>query len=296
MRSLAALKDAGRSAAGSRRAVILVALGLVVLLLVSQSFFTIDEGERGVVRRFGAVDHVAQPGFGLLIPWVDDVVRISTQNQSALYTNIDTYSHDQQSADIDVSVIFHVPPENVAGLYTEYGSLDEAVRRLVDRRLPRAMKEVFGEFTAVTSIQERARLGLEVEAAVREAINDPIVIDSVQMERISFSQAYETSVEDRMLAEVEVLKLNQNAEREKVQAAIVVTQAQATADAAVARATAEATSIRLKGEAEAEAIRLRGAALAANPDVVRLAQVEKWNGVLPVTMVPGATVPFLDIK
>ena len=272
------------------------AVVLAVASIVGMSYFTIDQGERGVVLRFGAHDRVAEPGFGLLIPGVDKVVRISTQNQTMLYTNIQTYSHDQQSAEIDVSVIYHVPPENVARLYAEYGSLEEATRRLVDRRLPRAMKEVFGEFTAATSIQDRARLGLDVEAAVRKSINDPIVIDSVQMERISFSNAYEVSVEERMLAEVEVLKLNQNAAREKVQAAIVVIQAQATADASVARATAEAKSIRLKGEAEAEAIRLRGEAMLANPDLVRLMQVEKWNGVLPMTMVPGSAVPFLTIK
>jgi hypothetical protein len=41
---------------------------------------------------------------------------------------------------------------------------------------------------------------------------------------------------------------------------------------------------------------LRGTALAKSPELVRLMQAEKWNGVLPVTMVPGATVPFLEVK
>jgi regulator of protease activity HflC (stomatin/prohibitin superfamily) len=275
----------------------LVAAGvLAVALVTSASYFTIDQGERGVVLRFGAINRIAEPGLGFKIPGIDTLVRISTQNQTMFYEGIDTYSRDQQSADIDVSVIFRVPPENVAQLYTDYGSLEEATRRLVDRRLPRAMKEVFGEFTAATSIQERARLGQVVEAAVQQAINDPFVIESVQMERISFSNAYEKSVEERMLAEVEVLKLNQNAAREKVQAEIAVTQAQAKADASLAQATAEAKAILLRGEADAEAMELRGTALAKSPELVRLMQAEKWNGVLPVTMVPGATVPFLEVK
>jgi regulator of protease activity HflC (stomatin/prohibitin superfamily) len=271
-------------------------VALIIALLASASFFTIDQGERGIVLRGGALQRVAEPGFGLLIPGLDRVVTISTQNQSVKYEHIATYSHDQQSADIDVSVIFHVPPDQVAQLYAQYGSLEEATRRLVDARLPRAMKEVFGQFTAVSSIQERARLGREVEDAVRASISEPMIIDSVQMERISFSDAYEQSVEERMLAEVEVLKVNQNAAREKVQAEIAVIQAQALADANLARATSEAKAIRLKGEADAESIRVRGAALAGNPDLVRLAQAEKWNGVLPVTMVPGGTVPFLEVK
>jgi len=99
-----------------------------------------------------------------------------------------------------------------------------------------------------------------------------------------------------MLAEVEVEKLRQNAEREKVQAEIVVTQAQAQADAVKARAAAEAEAIRLRGDAEATAIRARGDALRANADLVALTAAEKWNGQLPTTMVPGAAVPFVHVK
>lgn len=272
-------------------------LGLVLLAFgAMQSFFTINAGERGIVLRFGALHRVAEPGLGFLIPGVDQVVRISTQTQSAFYTNIDTYSQDQQSASIDVSVIYHVPPEDVAALYREYGSLEAAVERQLDRRLPRAMKEVFGTYTASTSIKERARLGRDVETAVQSAIEPPLVVDSVQMERISFSNAYEQSVEERMLAEVEVLKVNQNANREKVQAEIAVTRARAEAEASLARAEADAKAIRLKGEAEAAAIEARAKALASNPLMVDLIAAERWNGELPQTMLPDGSLPFVPVQ
>jgi len=45
----------------------------------------------------------------------------------------------------------------------------------------------------------------------------------VQIENLDFSSEYEKSIEQSMLAEVEVHRLRQNAEREKVQAEIVVT-------------------------------------------------------------------------
>jgi regulator of protease activity HflC (stomatin/prohibitin superfamily) len=88
-----------------------------------------------------------------------------------------------------------------------------------------------------------------------------------------------------MLAEVEVQKVQQNAQREKVQAEIAVIQAKAEADA-----------VKLKGDAEAHAINARGKALRDNPSLVELVQAEKWNGVLPTTMVPGQTVPFINVK
>jgi regulator of protease activity HflC (stomatin/prohibitin superfamily) len=153
-------------------------LAFAGLLLLWKSFYIIDAGERGVILRLGAVKGTAEPGMGFSIPFVDRVVRVSTQTQSAFYTNIDTYSRDQQSASIDVSVIFHVAPDNVAELYSEFGSLDAAVERDLARVLPSAMKEVFGQYTAASSIQERERLGSDVQAAVQAAVGLPLVVDS----------------------------------------------------------------------------------------------------------------------
>jgi regulator of protease activity HflC (stomatin/prohibitin superfamily) len=122
-----------------------------------------------------------------------------------------------------------------------------------------------------------------------------MIVESVQIENIDFSDAYEASIEQRMLAEVEVQKVQQNAEREKVQAEIKVIQAQAEADSQVARAKAEAEAIELKGRAEAQAIRVRGQALAQNPGLVNLVAAENWDGKLPSTMVPGSAVPFVNV-
>ena len=50
-----------------------------------------------------------------------------------------------------------------------------------------------------------------------------------------------------------------------------------------------------EAKAEAEAIRARGAALRDNPDMIKLIQAERWNGILPTTMVPGAALPFVNV-
>ena len=51
-----------------------------------------------------------------------------------------------------------------------------------------------------------------------------------------------------------------------------------------------------RGEAEASAIEARAKALGTNPNLVTLVQAERWNGVLPTTMVPGSAVPFVSVK
>jgi regulator of protease activity HflC (stomatin/prohibitin superfamily) len=275
---------------------IAVVILLAVLIFGGGSFYTIDQGERGVILRNGAVVGTAEPGLGFKIPIIDSVVKISTQSQSQIYEDVHAYSRDQQPAVIKLSVSYHLPAEQVTKIYAEFGSEQAVVHRLIDRRVYEHLKNVFGQFNAVTAIQERARLNLETEEAIRKAVQGPVEIEGVQIENIDFSDAYEQSIENRMLAEVEVQKLRQNAEREKVQAQITVTQANARADAVRAEAQANADAVRLAGNAEADAIRAKGAALKDNPTLINLTAAEKWNGQLPNSMVPGSALPFIGVK
>jgi regulator of protease activity HflC (stomatin/prohibitin superfamily) len=271
-------------------------VGLVALTVIGGSFYTVDQGERGVLLRNGAITGTAEPGLGFKLPIVDKMVDIDVRTQAQVYQNILAYSRDQQTAGLDVSVNFRIPADAVTTVYSEYGGLSGLKTRLLDRRVMDQTKNVFGRFNAVTAIQERSRLVAEVQMAIQDAVVGPIIIESVQIENIDFSDAYENSIEQRMLAEVEVQKVTQNAEREKVQAEILVIQAEAMAKAQVAKATAQATSTRLAGDAEADAIQAKGDALRANPALVELVAAERWNGQLPTTMIPGSTVPFINMQ
>lgn len=259
------------------------------------SWYTIDQGERGVILRNGAITGTAEPGLGFKMPFVESVVDISIQSKSRVYENVETYSRDQQIANLKLSVNYRLPADQVQKIYAEYGGEEGIMSRLVDRRVYELVKTVFGQFNASTAIQERGRLNAEIAAVIQKAVVGPVIIESVQIEDISFSAVYEQSIEARMLAEVEVQKRTQELAQQKVQAEITVTQAQATADAVVAAATAQAEATRLAGEAEADAIRAKGDALRQNPELVQLVTAEAWNGSLPTTMLPNGTVPFIDV-
>ena len=283
--------------------------GVIVLLLVLGSWYTVDQTERGVLLRNGAVVGTAQPGLGFKVPVMDSVEKISVKTVTYTWDKMNSYSYDQQPADLKISVTLRAAPEKVADLYAKFGRLDAAVNQVVSPVVNQQVKVVFGRYTAVKAIQERGTLNSAIKDAITDTLKyDPmIIIESVQLENIEFSQNYLHSIEQRMLAEVEVQKLQQNAEREKVQAQITVTQATAKANAvrAEAQANAEAvrlngeakaSNIRITGEAEAAAIEARAKALGTNPNLVTLVQAERWNGVLPTTMVPGSAVPFVSVK
>ncbi len=270
---------------------------VIVLMIAGGSFYTVDQGERAVVLRNGAISHVAQPGLGFKLPFVDKVEKISIQTQTFTWQQVNSYSSDQQPGDLKISVTFHPDPERVSELYARFGTVANAVNRVISPIVNRDIKTVFGQFTAARAIQERGRLNLDAREAVRKGLEgEPIVLQSLQIENIDFSKEYIRSVEQRMEAEVEVQRLRQNAEREKVQAEITVTKAKAEADSTLARAKANAEATRLRGDAEASAIRARGEALRDNPALIGLVQAEKWNGVLPTTMVPGSALPMLNVQ
>jgi regulator of protease activity HflC (stomatin/prohibitin superfamily) len=288
----------------------LLIFGIIVVAILSivfGSWYTIDQGERGVVLRYGAIAGTAEPGLGFKLPVIDSIFRISVQSKAAVYDAMEAYSRDQQPATVKLSVNYRIPVDRVATVYEQYGSEEGLLGRLIERRVFEETKTVFGRFNAVTAIQERGRLNQEIAVAIQEGVQGPVIIESVQIENIDFSDSYEESIEQRMLAEVEVQKLRQNAEREKVQAEITVTRANANADARRADAQAQADAVRLQAQAEAEAIRLRGDAealaikargdaLRNNPGLVSLTKAERWDGRLPTTMLPNGALPMIDLR
>ena len=270
---------------------------LLLIFCAFGSFYQIDQGERGVVLRNGKIVRVADPGLGFKTPFIESVQEISVRDHTFAFDKLEAYSFDQQPATLRVSVTYRIPAERVAELYSEYGSLTNLQARILERRTFDAVKNVFGRFTAVRAIQEREKLGIDVNASMRSAMGDaPVTIVGVQVEEVGFSQAYEQSIEQRMLAQVQIETTRQQKETATINAEIQVVKAKAEADAQRERFTAEADGIKLRGAAEAEAIRARAEALAANTNLVNLNAVERWDGKLPATMIPGAALPFVNVR
>ncbi|MFC4299506.1 prohibitin family protein [Castellaniella hirudinis] len=287
------LRKAGGSAS-------LVALGIIILALIGASFeswYTVDQRERAVTLRNGAITGVAEPGLHFKLPFVDSYARVSTQSHVVKFEQVEAYSRDQQPATLVVSVTYSVPADRVDMLYARYGSIPSMSARLLERKVPDQVKTIFGQFTAISAVQDRAKLTMGISDALRHSVEDqPIHIEGVQIEEIGYSPAYEASVEDRMKAEVAVFTRQQNLETERINAQIAVTQAKGRADSVVAEAQARAQAVRLAGEAEAAAIEAKGKALRENPSLVQLIAAEQWDGKLPGTMVPGSAVPFISVK
>ena len=52
---------------------------LVIVIIAAGSWYTVDQTERGVMLRYGAVIGTAQPGLGFKIPLIDSVEKVSVK-------------------------------------------------------------------------------------------------------------------------------------------------------------------------------------------------------------------------
>lgn len=267
---------------------------LIFIIFAFSTYFTVGQGERGVITHYGAVVGTASPGLHFKMPFVTNVTDVSVQPQVLVYGTdpnapMEAYSQDQQPAKIQVSVNFHV--SDPIALYSNYGSIDNAAANVLSPKVYAQVKNIFGKFDAVEAIQKRAAFQAQTERALYNAVADvkaPLIVDSVQIQDISFSGQYEKAVEDRMEAQVR----EQQALAEKTQR---MTRADAAKYEVEAQADASAYATKANGDAAAGAIKARGDALRDNPDLVALTAAEKWDGVLPTTMVPGGSVPFVSL-
>ena len=273
------------------QAAIPVLFGLSVAL---GSWYTIDQGERGVLLRFGKLSSVEEPGLHFKLPFIDSIHKMTVRTvKFTLPTAV--YSKDIQGAEVVISLNYRLDGDKVGEMYAAAGT--NYADKIVVPRLLAVSKDVFGKYNAVSIVQAREELGRQIlEEMSAKMAGTGVIVESVQIENIDFSDSYEKSVEERMKAEVEVQRVKQNLERERINAEMARAKAQGEADAKLARASADAKAIELVGRAEAEAIRAKSEAMKANPDYVRMLQAEKWDGRLPQSIVPSSSVPILKLQ
>ena len=276
------------------KSVIALVTFLLLIFIILDGIYTVEQGDRGIHLRFGKLIDIEEAGLHFKIPVIDSIRTMSIRTDKYVKT-IEIYSKDVQGASVLLSVNYALNPAHLSEIYTKYG-LNYA-QRVIEPQLISKPKDIFGQYNAVNIVQMREQVTRGILGELEKTFKDSgIIIQSVQIENIDFSDSYEKSVEERMKAEVEVQKVKQNLEREKLNADMVRTKAKGEADAKVAKAEADAKSILTISKAEAEAIRVKSQALSTSPNYIQLIQAERWNGELPKTMIPNQTLPVLNIK
>lgn len=257
-----------------------VVIGLIVVIFLLGSFGTIDAGERGVRTRFGAVKGVVEQGLYFKLPFIEKMHKMNVQTKTVKYELEDplfSASKDLQDVKIAVVLNYRLDPTKVEVIYQQYGTVLQYEERIIRPAVRDTVKAVASQFTAEELVTKRAEFTDKVVVVINERLATQFVTtERVNITNFEFSKSFTEAIETKVTAV-------QNAEAAKNKLEQIKFEAQQTIE------TAKAT-------AEAQRIQAQSLAAQGGSDYVQLKALEKWDGKLPVQMIPNSSVPFINLN
>lgn len=264
-------------------------LGIFALIVIFSSFGTIGAGERGVKTRFNAIVSTIPQGLFVKVPFVEKVHKMDVKTRTINYDKngaegdaLDTSqlfgaSKDLQDVKIGVVVNYHIDPLKVSDIFAQYSSVDNYEANVIEPMVREIVKSTSAQYTAEELVTKRVEYSDKVNVTLATKLTEKsAILEKFSVTNFEFSKSFSKAIEDKVTAV-------QNAEAQKNKLEQVKYEAQQTIE--TAKATAEAQEI------SARALSAQGGA-----DYVQLKAIEKWNGVLPIQMIPSSTVPFVNLK
>ena len=244
---------------------IIAVIGVIGMALIPSSFHTVEAGEVAVVKHLGEARLVRTAGTYFDF-WVTEKYEYYDAKVQNMKISTQAYSKDAQTMDIAMNVQYKIDESKVIEIANQYGTIDLLANR-IESIATEKTKATLSSYSAMNIIETRSTISPLVEQTIKEAVNEEYCVEivAVVLTNIDFSEAFEKTVEDKMIAEQEKLKAEYekataivNAEKElevaKLQAQAKIEKAKADAEAQIEVARAEAESVKLKSIEVARAL------------------------------------------
>ena len=254
-------------------------IGVVILaiIILIASITTVPTGYVGVKTRFGQVqDDVIQEGLNLKAPFIEGIVKIDCRTQKYEIATEASSKDLQKISNLKIVVNYNVDKNNANNLYKEVGKDNQTI--LIEPAILESIKQGISQYTAEETITKRSEVAEIIIKLLKEKLeNKGVIVSALNITDLSFSEEFDTAVEQKQIVEQETQKAQYELEKAKVENEKKIENAKA--DAEVMRQQNEQITdnyLRLKEiENEQKAI-------------------EKWNGQLPTTT--SDAIPFLNIN
>ena len=263
---------------------------IISLILFAASVGIIGAGQRGVKLQLGKIVGTVEQGLYFKLPFIESVRKIDVRTRTIkneFYQNengqilsnnpLESASKDLQDVRISIVVNYHIDPLKVRELYEQYRTEENFEEQVLKPIIKKNVKSITSLYNAEELVTKRADYNNAVDSILTKYFSEiGVIFEQGNITNLSFSESFNTAIEAKVTAEQQALKAQNDLKRVEFEA-----------EQKIATAKAEAEAIRIS----AEAIRNQGGA-----EYVNLKAVEKWNGVLPVQMIPNSTVPFINLK
>jgi len=240
----------------------------------------VDSEELGVGRYYIGINEELYkfPTFKQNYVWTRDPAEGSRNDESITFQ-----TEEGMSCNADVGITYHLEPSKISKIFQTYR---KGIEEITDIYMRNHVRDAFNDVCSKYKVEKvygkgKAALLKEVNRKVSDAlVAQGIIVDKIYL--ISGIRLPETVVA-RLNAKIEA---TQNAEKVENE----LREATATAAKQVAIA---------KGEAKANGLRKAS----ITPSMIEYERVmnerlalEKWDGVLPTTMLPNTSVPFVGLN
>lgn len=266
------------------RLTIIALIVMVVLIVIFNSFTVVNEGYIGVKYQFGRIvgDNLTA-GLNFHIPFIEDINQVDIREQVYAVTG-DAYTSDTQTVNnLQLKLNYCYDRSELSNIIRNIGVPNVETKLLVPN-VAKISKDEIGKVRAEDLVQNRSTVQNAIYESLKETLEPQgIIVTAFAIENISFDDAFEQSIQAKVIAAQDALKMqNKTAEKEEE------------AKQKVIAAQAEAESQKIKADAEAYAIEAVQKQLTQSPNYIEYMKIMNWDGVLPQAI--GTEVnPFIAL-
>lgn len=249
---------------------LLIVVVVLLALLGYSSLFTIAEGERGIVIRFGKIAHdengqalVYQPGLHFKVPFIERIRKLDARVKT-LDGQADRFiTSEQKDLIVDAFVKWRI--SDFEQFYLSTGGSESQAEQLLMRRINSGLRSEFGTRTIRDIVSgERDELMEQALVQAGEGASDlGVQILDVRVKQINLPTEVSQSIFARMRAERNAVAREHRAEG-RAEAEFI--RADVDARVTVMLADAEREARQIRGEGDAEATRIYGESYSQDPE------------------------------
>lgn len=202
---------------------VIAGVALVVIILLSSSLFvTLQPGERGVMfRKFGSgldKENIYREGFHIKAPWNQMIIYDIREQQ--VEETLDVLDKNGLSVSVDVSIRFNPTPDRIGTLHEKFGK--NFIAKLVIPEMRSTVRQVMGRYTA-EEIYSTMRREVEqsIKTETRETLGterNNIVMNALLIRSIKLPKKIKDAIEFKLEEEQKALAYEFRLDREASEA------------------------------------------------------------------------------
>ena len=286
---------------GGGLALALSGIVFAVSFIFNLTLYSISAQEVGVVVRPSGVDeNELGTGWHFVAPWnsvklMDKTVWVYTltkttgEGEKTVDDAIWAPTSDGIKMGFDISVNWHIDPAQASWIYANISASQDGEGKyhwmeenIIRPAIKSIMPLTISKYTPIECYSDkRAEIQDKVQKAlIDELAKNHIIVDVAQIREVYYNRDFELAINQKKLEEQKVLTMVQITRQKDEQ----LKQAEIDKNIAIQQA-----------EGEAKALQIKGNSINANPKIIQLEWINKWNGELPNYMMGNGQGVILNL-